>query len=155
MNGYYIADDGTIHAYDSAPGSADHTNAEPIYEVSAGRKIAFYVFSVISVMFVVSLFMVLSEWGFDLGDNGLYDFFEKLIPLGVIVGAIIGAMVNAVTVADENRYNLWSFLLAPVLALLGAFICAAVLCLIPMGLMAIGYILVAVLLISALFGALS
>lgn len=165
MNEYYLADDGTIHRrvpgapppaarpaarVPTAGRSRIYRNRRALYEVSKARKVCFWVYTVLSALAVGSVAVSVFEEA-NLGEGGLIEFFEVILPFGLIAGAFLGAILFGCKVAGRLSYNLGAFILSPLCAIGGAIALGMAVCILPSVLTFIWYLFIGVVILGVIF----
>ena len=124
---WYIADDGSIHnkpateknttsRVRAANTTAVNTSHRPVYRVSTGRKVCFWIVSIIMALLIG--WLVNRFFGFYLfGDCD--NFLATVGPYLIIVGAVGGSVLYGVFFARKVEYNLWAFVLSALCAVGG------------------------------------
>lgn len=164
MNDIYIAEDGTIHTRGQASATSTNTsssaayhsysNETSFYEVSAERKLWFWIYSIISA-FLIGIGLASICHAIDLGSGDFLDFFEMILPYGVIGGSILGAILYGCNGADSLSYNMGAFLLSPLCAIAGVIGIGLIICIVPFVLIGIWYVFVIALVIGVIAGIIS
>ena len=164
MNEIYIAEDGTIRTRRSS--SASSTNSVPSvapisdttetssYEVSTARKLWFWLYSIISA-FLIGTGLASICCAIDLGSGDFLEFFEMILPYGVIGGSVLGAILYGCNGADSLSYNMGAFILSPLCAIAGIIGIGLIICIGPFVLICIWYVFVIALVIGVIVGIIS
>ena len=164
MNDIYIAEDGTIHARSGASVSSENTSSYEshrsyadstyTYEPSISRKLWFWLYSIVTALLIgVGLASVCSA--IDLGSSDFLNFFEMILPYGVIGGAALGAIIYGCNGADSLSFNLGAFILSPLCAIAGVIGIGLIICIVPFVLLCVWYMFVVALVIGVIVGILS
>ncbi len=106
---YYIEDDGTIHRRrrpGRSNGARNGRRRQSVYHASAGRKAAFWIFTVLAASVI----------GVLLGMAG--DEFS----VTEVIGALAGSIAYGSLGAEDEEYNLLAFVFAAIAAVCGAFV---------------------------------
>ena len=158
MNDIYIADDGTIRSRNtastssaSASSSTTYRSDTSYYGVSTGRKVWFWIFSLVSALIVASVLSAICS-AIDLGDGAFLEFFETIFPFGLAGGALLGAILYGCNGADNLSYNLGAFILSFLCAIAGAVGIGLIVCIIPFVLIGVWYLFLAALVIGVVVG---
>lgn len=162
MNDLYIAEDGTVHARDSSHTAGTSTSAtyhsqnydSSSCEVSTGRKLCFWLCSLAAALCVGVFLVTLCDF-IDLGNGDFLEFFEWILPYGIMGGSLLGMLLYGCDGADDLSYNLGAFILSPLCAALGAIGIGFVICVIPYVLIGVGYLLAIILGLSLLVAIIS
>lgn len=164
MNDIYIAEDGTIRTRSSS--SASSTNTVPSaasvsyttesssYEVSIARKLWFWLYSFISA-FLIGTGLASICSAIDLGSGDFLEFFEMILPYGVIGGSVLGSILYGCNGADSLSYNMGAFILSPLCAIAGVIGVGLIICIVPFILICIWYVFVTALVIGIIVGIIS
>lgn len=161
MNDIYIADDGTIRSRNTTSASSANSSASASYqtyhsdissyEVSTGRKVWFWVYSIVSALVVTAILSTICST-LDLGDGAFLEFFETILPFGLAGGALLGAILYGCNGADNLSYNLGAFILSFLCAIAGAVGIGLVVCIVPFVLIGIWYLFLTALVIGVVVG---
>ena len=161
MNDIYIADDGTIRSRNAtsaaSAGSSTSTSYQTYhsdissYEVSTGRKVWFWVYSIVSALAVGVILSAICS-AIDLGDGAFVGFFETILPFGLVGGALLGSILYGCNGADNLSYNLGAFILSFLCAIAGAVGIGLVICIVPFILIGVWYLFLAALVIAVVVG---
>ena len=164
MNDLYIAEDGTVHRRNRASPASNgggsnrsnrsYRNDTSYYETAAGRKGFYWLYAIISAL-VVGFIMAGFCGEADLGSGEFIEFFEGILPLGVVGGALLGSVVYGCNGAERRAYNLGAFVLTTLSAVGTALGIGFLICLAPFVLTFVWYIFLAVLIIGVVVGVLS
>ena len=102
MNDIYIAEDGTIRTRGNSSTTSTNTsssatyhsyaNETSFYEVSTARKLWFWLYSIISA-FLIGTGLASICSAIDLGSGSFLEFFEMILPYGVIGGSVLGSIL--------------------------------------------------------------
>lgn len=161
MNNIYIAADGTIRSRGNSPTTSTntsssaahhpHTTEPSVYEVSAARKLWFWLYSILSAILIgTGLAPICSA--IDLGSSTFLEFFETILPYGVIGGSVLGAILYGCGGADGLSYSLGAFILSPLCAIAGVIGIGLIICIVPFILICCGYVFVIALIIGVIAG---
>lgn len=164
MNEIYIAEDGTIRTRGSSSASSTnstpsetyhtYTNEASSYEVSTARKLWFWLYSIIFA-FLIGTGLASICCAIDLGSGDFLEFFEMILPFGVIGGSVLGAILYGCNGADSLSYNMGAFILSPLCAIAGVIGIGFIICIVPFILICIWYVFVITLIIGVIVGIIS
>lgn len=163
MSDIYLAEDGTIRTRSSS--SASSTNSFPetfpfhitetcSYKVSTTRKLWFWLYSIIFAV-LLGAGLALISCAIDLGNGVFLDFFEMILPYGVIGGSVLGAILYGCNGAKSIAYNMGAFVLSPLCAFAGTLGIGLILCLVPYILICICYVFMFILVIGVIISAIA
>lgn len=164
MNNIYIAEDGTIQTRNIPSGSSlspsspasyhSYTNDISNYEVSTARKLWFWLYSIISA-FLIGTGLASICSAIDLGSGDFLEFFEMILPYGVIGGSVLGSILYGCNGADSLSYNMGAFILSPLCAIAGVIGIGLIICIVLFILICIWYVFVIALVIGVIAGIIS
>lgn len=164
MNDIYIAEDGTIHTRGNSSATStnssssatyhSYSNETSFYEVSTARKLWFWLYSITSA-FLIGTGLASICSAIDLGSGGFLEFFEMILPYGVIGGSVLGSILYGCNGADSLSYNMGAFILSPLCAIAGVIGIGLIICIVPFILICIWYVFVIALVIGVIVGIIS